>query len=71
MAYLVKKGIDQGRLSAKGFGLTKPLATNDTEAGRQRNRRVEFKITQQVAPSEKSEPTKPTPTPSSEPTPKP
>lgn len=71
MAYLVKKGIDQGRLSAKGFGLTKPLATNETEEGRQRNRRVEFKITQQVTPSEKSEPTKPTPTPSSEPTPKP
>jgi OmpA-OmpF porin, OOP family len=52
MAYLVSKGIDQGRLSATGFGMTKPLQSNDTEAGQQRNRRVEFKIKQQVAPTE-------------------
>lgn len=51
MAYLVSKGIDAGRLSATGFGMTKPLQSNDTEAGQQRNRRVEFKIKQQVAPT--------------------
>ncbi|APR86992.1 Outer membrane protein A precursor [Minicystis rosea] len=48
MAYLVKKGIAQGRLTAKGFGLTKPRATNDTDDGRQKNRRVEFHITEQI-----------------------
>ncbi len=48
MAYLVSKGIEAGRLSAKGWGLTKPRASNDTDEGRQRNRRVEFHITEQV-----------------------
>ncbi|MFO0760446.1 MAG: OmpA family protein [Byssovorax sp.] len=56
MAYLVKKGIDPGRLTSKGFGLTKPIATNDTDEGRQRNRRVEFKITEQLAPSKPETP---------------
>jgi OOP family OmpA-OmpF porin len=48
MAYLVGKGIDVGRLAAKGFGLTRPRASNDTDEGRQQNRRVEFHITEQV-----------------------
>ncbi len=52
MAYLVSKGIDASRLTATGFGVTKPLQSNDTEAGQQRNRRVEFKIKQQVAPTD-------------------
>ncbi|MEP7124459.1 MAG: OmpA family protein, partial [Byssovorax sp.] len=52
MAYIVGKGIESNRLTAAGFGMTKPLASNDTEAGQQRNRRVEFKIKQQVAPIE-------------------
>lgn len=42
--YLVGKGIAQNRLEFKGYGLLKPVATNDTEAGRQENRRTEFKI---------------------------
>jgi outer membrane protein OmpA-like peptidoglycan-associated protein len=43
-AYLVKKGIDPKRLDAKGYGSTKPIASNKTEKGRQQNRRTEFVI---------------------------
>lgn len=42
--YLVKNGIDSGRLTAKGLGDTEPIASNDTEEGRQANRRTEFVI---------------------------
>jgi outer membrane protein OmpA-like peptidoglycan-associated protein/tetratricopeptide (TPR) repeat protein len=42
--YLVNKGIDKNRLSYKGYGLTKPIDTNDTEEGRANNRRTEFKV---------------------------
>jgi OOP family OmpA-OmpF porin len=42
MKYIVKKGIDQSRLNAVGFGLTKPVASNDTREGRAENRRVEL-----------------------------
>lgn len=39
--YLVKKyGIAPGRLTAKGYGLSRPVADNATEAGRQQNRRI-------------------------------
>jgi outer membrane protein OmpA-like peptidoglycan-associated protein len=47
LAYLVKKGIDKARLTAKGHGPDKPVADNSTDAGREANRRVEFLITQQ------------------------
>ncbi|HTT70414.1 MAG TPA: OmpA family protein [Anaeromyxobacteraceae bacterium] len=40
--WLVAQGIDQGRLSSKGFGDTKPIDSNDTSEGRANNRRVEF-----------------------------
>tara|TARA_B100000508_G_scaffold140085_1_gene139996 strand:- start:89027 stop:91081 length:2055 start_codon:yes stop_codon:yes gene_type:complete len=42
--YLVKKGIEKGRLTFNGYGPDKPVATNETEEGRALNRRVEFKI---------------------------
>ena len=42
--YLVSKGIAPDRLHPKGYGAAKPIATNDTEEGRQKNRRIEFKI---------------------------
>ncbi|MCC6690690.1 MAG: OmpA family protein, partial [Bacteroidia bacterium] len=42
--YLIAKGISAGRLVAKGYGETKPIDKNDTDAGRQNNRRSEFKI---------------------------
>ncbi len=43
--YLISKGIQADRLAFKGYGLTQPIASNDTEEGRQQNRRTEFKIT--------------------------
>jgi OOP family OmpA-OmpF porin len=43
MDYLVSKGIARDRLQAKGFGSTRPVASNATEEGRAQNRRVELK----------------------------
>jgi outer membrane protein OmpA-like peptidoglycan-associated protein len=40
--YLVTAGIDSSRLSAAGFGATRPVAGNDNELGRAQNRRVEL-----------------------------
>ncbi len=40
--YLVSKGISESRITARGFGETQPLASNDTRDGRARNRRVEL-----------------------------
>jgi outer membrane protein OmpA-like peptidoglycan-associated protein/tetratricopeptide (TPR) repeat protein len=42
--YLVAKGIDKGRLTYAGYGFDRPLASNDTDEGRQLNRRTEFEI---------------------------
>lgn len=42
--YLVGLGIAAERIQAKGYGETKPLTTNDTDEGKQLNRRVEFTI---------------------------
>lgn len=42
--YLVKKGINASRVIAKGYGAAQPVADNNTEEGRQRNRRTEVRI---------------------------
>ena len=42
--YLISKGIGNDRLVAKGYGEEKPVSTNETNEGRQLNRRTEFKI---------------------------
>ncbi len=43
-AYLLMKGIDPTRVTAKGYGLSKPIASNKTAAGRAQNRRTEVTI---------------------------
>jgi outer membrane protein OmpA-like peptidoglycan-associated protein len=42
--YLVSKGVAANRVSSTGFGETKPVADNKTNAGREQNRRVEFEL---------------------------
>jgi OOP family OmpA-OmpF porin len=41
-AYLVKNGVDQSRITTIGYGLSKPIASNDTKKGRALNRRAEL-----------------------------
>jgi OOP family OmpA-OmpF porin len=53
--YLVTKGVSAERLSSTGFGESKPLVSNDTPDGREKNRRVEFHITKQEVTKEKVE----------------
>ncbi len=49
MDHLVKRGkVDKKRLSFEGFGETQPLQSNDSESGREANRRVEFTILEQT-----------------------
>jgi outer membrane protein OmpA-like peptidoglycan-associated protein len=43
-SWLIKAGIDGARLESKGFGQEEPIDTNDSDAGRQNNRRVQFII---------------------------
>jgi OOP family OmpA-OmpF porin len=42
--FLIAKGIDGTRIVAKGYGETKPIATNETEEGRAQNRRTEVTV---------------------------
>ncbi len=44
VTYLTSKGIDAPRLTSKGYGKSKPVASNDNDEGRAMNRRVEFTI---------------------------
>jgi outer membrane protein OmpA-like peptidoglycan-associated protein len=42
--YIISKGINRERLTAVGYGETKPISDNETEEGRAKNRRVEMRI---------------------------
>lgn len=44
MNYIIEQGINANRITAQGYGETKPVSTNETEEGMQMNRRVEFQI---------------------------
>jgi outer membrane protein OmpA-like peptidoglycan-associated protein len=44
--YLVSKGVNESRLTTTGFGQDQPVSDNTTPAGKAKNRRVEFKISQ-------------------------
>lgn len=44
VAYLKQKGIKAARLTSKGYGSSRPVASNNSEEGRQSNRRTEFEI---------------------------
>jgi outer membrane protein OmpA-like peptidoglycan-associated protein/tetratricopeptide (TPR) repeat protein len=44
VAFLISKGIEAKRLSSKGYGFSMPIGSNESELGRQLNRRTEFKI---------------------------
>ena len=46
--YMVEKGINANRITAEGFGFDRPIASNDTDEGRQQNRRVEAAVDYQI-----------------------
>ena len=43
---LIRRGVSADRMVARGFGPTQPIATNATRQGREKNRRVEFRVAQ-------------------------
>jgi OmpA-OmpF porin, OOP family len=49
MKYLIKRGIKKDRLSSVGVGEDMPIASNDTEEGKDKNRRVEFVIVERAS----------------------
>jgi OOP family OmpA-OmpF porin len=48
-AWLMEHGVDGGRMQSEGYGMTLPVASNETEQGRAENRRVEFKVVDEAA----------------------
>jgi len=54
-SYLTDNGIEDGKLTAQGFGEEKPIADNETQEGREKNRRVEFNIVEQEVTKKKVE----------------
>jgi outer membrane protein OmpA-like peptidoglycan-associated protein len=54
--YLVSQGVDAKRLFAEGFGPNKPIADNNSDEGRAKNRRVVFAIVEKTKVEEKKEP---------------
>jgi outer membrane protein OmpA-like peptidoglycan-associated protein len=50
--WLVKHGVDRARLASDGFGPDRPIDTNETEEGRQNNRRVDFQIESSTPPAQ-------------------
>jgi len=46
-SYLIKNGIEKERLLAKGYGPVKPVADNNTESGKRKNRRTEARVIQE------------------------
>ena len=56
LEFLAKKeGIEAARMTAKGWGVEKPIAPNDSEDGREKNRRVEFLVLEQDVTAKKVE----------------
>lgn len=51
-AYLVQQGLDPGSITAMGFGKANPVASNDTNQGRQMNRRVEIIVSGEIIGSQ-------------------
>lgn len=50
-SYLISQGVAPSQLVSKGYGEAQPVATNDTDAGRAQNRRVEFRVLSQPGAS--------------------
>lgn len=46
VAYLSENGVERSRMNATGYGETKPVGDNSTDAGKAKNRRIEFTVTQ-------------------------
>jgi OmpA-OmpF porin, OOP family len=53
--WLVQHGVKRERLAPKGYGSDRPIADNTSEEGRQKNRRVEFKILRRKSPDDSAE----------------
>lgn len=50
MAYLATHGVEAERMTAQGYGEKKPIGDNNTEEGREKNRRVEFNVVDRGTP---------------------